>query len=36
MLIVDILKIIGCTILTLAGIAWIIKKMLDNEDYFDG
>lgn len=36
MLLIDIIKIIGCTLALLALGGWIGKKMIDNEDYFDG
>jgi len=36
MIVVDILKILSCLIVSVGVIAYIVKKMIDNEDYFDG
>jgi len=36
MIVIDILKILGCLVISVGVVAYIVKKMIDNEDYFDG
>lgn len=36
MIVIDILKMVGCLIISIGVVAYIGKKMIDNEDYFDG